>query len=193
MTRFLCFLFLAQTLWAAPALADEPEAPAEPEQSAQSRIDQLFDRLGKTEDAEEASGIVQALEAQWMLSGSDASDLLMSRAMEAFSSQDFPLALQLLDAIIAAQPDWAEAWNKRATVKYFSGDAEGSAADVAQTLKRNPRHVLALAGLGAIFEQAGRDEDALKVYERATAIAPHYEPLVQAVTRLKAALAGQAL
>jgi tetratricopeptide (TPR) repeat protein len=193
MMRSFCFLLLTLTMSAPLAFADRPVAPAQPEHSAQSRIDELFDRLAKTEDADEASGIVQALEAEWMSSGSDASDLLMSRALEAFAAQDYPLSLQLLDAIVAAQPDWAEAWNKRATVRFFAGDSQGSAADVAQTLKRNPRHIGALAGLGAIFEQAGKKEDALKVYERAAAIAPHYAPVVEAVSRLKAALAGQSL
>jgi tetratricopeptide (TPR) repeat protein len=193
MMRSFCFLFLALAVGAGSAFADEPAAPALPESTAQSRIDELFARLGKTEDADEAAGIVQAIEAEWMSSGSDASDLLMSRALEAFAAQDYPLSLQLLDAIVAAQPDWAEAWNKRATVRFFAGDSQGSAADVAQTLKRNPRHIGALAGLGAIFEQAGKKEDALKVYERAAEIAPHYAPLVEAVTRLKAALAGQSL
>jgi tetratricopeptide (TPR) repeat protein len=193
MMRSLRFLFLTLALGAAPAYADEPAAPAQSEPSAQSRVDELFARLGKTEDADEAAGIVSALQSEWMASGSDASDLLMSRAIEAFSSQDYPLALQLLDALVASQPDWAEAWNKRATVRFFAGDAQGSAADVAQTLKRNPRHIGALAGLAAIFEQAGKKEDALKVYERAAEIAPHYAPLVEAVTRLKAELAGQSL
>ena len=193
MTRTFCIILLALACWTASAFADEPAAPSPPEPSAQSRIDDLFARLGKTEDADEAAGIVQALQAEWMVSGSDASDLLMSRALAAFAAQDYPLALQLLDAIVASQPDWAEAWNKRATVRFFNGDSQGSAADVAQTLKRNPRHVGALAGLGAIFEQAGKKEDALKVYERAMAIAPHYAPLAEAVTRLKAAVAGQSL
>jgi tetratricopeptide (TPR) repeat protein len=193
MRRRSLFFFLTLLFWAAPALADEPATSAQQESSTQSRVEDLFARLGKTEDADEAAGIVSALESEWMSSGSDASDLLMSRALEAFSAQDYPLSLQLLDAIVAERPDWAEAWNKRATVRFFAGDSQGSAADVAQTLKRNPRHIGALAGLGAILEQAGKKEDALKVYERAMELAPHYAPLVESTTRLKAALAGQSL
>jgi tetratricopeptide (TPR) repeat protein len=193
MIRLGSFGLLA-LLFLSPAVAeDSAPAPEPTEQPQAARVDELFDRLAKTEDSDEAAGIVKALEHEWMKSGSDASDLLMSRALEAFTSEDYPLALQLLDSIIATDPDWAESWNKRATVRFYAGDMAGSAADVAQVLKRNPRHVGALAGLGLIFEQAGRNEDALKVLERAQAIAPHYKPVQDAVTRVKAAVAGQSL
>ncbi len=47
-------------------------------------------------------------------------------------------------------------------------------ADIAQTLKREPNHLGALMGMAAILEARGKKEDALKVYERALAIAPHW-------------------
>jgi tetratricopeptide (TPR) repeat protein len=183
-------------LWAAiPAIADPsaPTLPSATEESDAARIDELYDRLAKTRDEDEASGIVKTLEREWLKSGSDDSDLLMSRALEAFQAENYPLALQLLDAIVQTAPNWAEGWNKRATVRFYTGDSAGATADVAQVLKRNPRHVMALAGLGMIFEQSGRNDDALKVLERAQALAPHYKPVEDAVNRVKAAIAGKSL
>ena len=78
-------------------------------------------------------------------------------------------------------------------MRYFAGDSRGSMADIAETLKREPRHIGALAGMGAILEEAGRREDALRAYQRGLEIAPHYQPLQEAFDRLKAELAGQAL
>jgi len=180
----------------APALAAETPPPATPEAPAKTTaqlIDDLFGRLAKSDDEDESAGIVSALDSLWMRSDSDTSDLLMSRALAAFGAEDYSLALSLLDVVVSTNPDWAEGWNKRAAVRFHAGDAVGSAADVAETLARNPRHIGALTGLGAIFEQDQRYDNALAVYERALALAPHYKPVADSVARLKAKVAGQSL
>jgi tetratricopeptide (TPR) repeat protein len=179
-----------------PGAAAEPQAKTSAETAAKTPAEaaaELFDRLAHTQDADEASGIVSAISRLWLASGSDTSDLLMSRALQAMQEKSYPLALEVLDSVVDLQPDWAEAWNKRATVRYMAGDSEGSMADIAETLKREPRHLGALAGLGAILEEAGRREEALQVYQRGLEIAPHFSPMKDAVERLKAALVGQTL
>jgi tetratricopeptide (TPR) repeat protein len=197
---FATALAISAPAWAndvrPPDAAAEPQAkpPAEPEAKTPAEAAaELFDRLAHTQDADEAAGIVSAISRLWLASGSDTSDLLMSRALQAMQEKSFPLALEVLDSVVDLQPDWAEAWNKRATVRYLAGDSQGSMADIAETLKREPRHLGALAGLGAILEEAGRREEALQVYQRGLDIAPHYGPMKDAVERLKAALAGQTL
>ena len=192
MLRFIVVsLALALPLLGLARAADP--APPPPAKTATEQADELFSRLAKTTDEEEAAGIVSALERLRLRSGSDASDLLMERALKAMQGENYPLALALLDSIVDLRPDWTEAWNKRATVRYFAGDSRGSMADIAETLKREPRHIGALAGMGAILEEAGRREDALRAYQRGLEIAPHYQPLQEAFDRLKAELAGQAL
>ena len=126
-------------------------------------------------------------------SGSDTADLLLRRARQAIGAEEYPDALKILDATIALQPDWAEGWNARATARYLDDDYDGSMADIAQTLKREPRHLGALMGMAAILEARGKTEDALKVYEQALAIAPHWRNAQEAADRLKAALAGEEL
>ena len=126
-------------------------------------------------------------------SGSDTGDLLLHRARKAISAEEYSDALKILDATIALLPDWAEGWNARATARYLDDDYDGSMADIAQTLKREPRHLGALMGMGTILEARGKKEDALKVYERALAIAPRWRNAKEAADRLKAALAGEEL
>ena len=195
--KHLLWLPLSFALVAATAEAsDAPQPKPTPDVQAKSStetVDELFDRLGKAEDEDEAAGIVGALEAMWMRSGSHTSELLASRALSAFAAQDYSLALSLLDTVVSVDPEWAEGWNERATVRFHAGDARGSAADVAETLKRNPRHIGALAGFAAILEDAGQRENALEVYERALKLAPHYRPLEDATNALKARMAGQEL
>jgi tetratricopeptide (TPR) repeat protein len=193
MLRIVALTFVLAIASMALADAADTVAPPPPAKSATEQADELFDRLANTADDEEAAGIVSALERLRLRSGSDTSDLLMTRALKAMEGENYPLALSLLDRIVDLRPDWTEAWNKRATVRYFAGDSRGSMADIAETLKREPRHVGALAGLGAILEEAGLREEALRAYQRGLEIAPHYQPLKEAVDRLKAELAGQAL
>ncbi len=191
---FACALLLAL---GAPAQAQNAPAPAQtPAMTAQSpseKLDELFARLASTEDADESAGIVAAIDRIHLRSGSDTGDLLMARATETMEGGNYPVSLALLDAIVGLQPEWAEGWNKRATARYFAGDAKGAMADIARTLARDPRNLDALTGLGSILEDLGLREQALRAYERALALAPQWRPASDAAARVRAALAGQAL
>ena len=142
---------------------------------------------------DETAGIITLLLHSYSESGSDTGDLLLRRARQAIGVENYSDALKILDQTIALLPDWAEGWNARATARYLDDDYNGSMADIAQTLKREPRHLGALMGMGAILEARDKREDALKVYERALAIAPHWRNAEEAADKLKAALAGSEL
>jgi tetratricopeptide (TPR) repeat protein len=195
MMRFRWLPLVLALAAGAPARADAPPAPAAeaPAKTPAQQVDELNDRLAKATDPDEAAGIIAALQRLRLHSGSDTGDLLMARAIRAMDAKEFPLALSLLDTVVTLEPDWAEGWNKRATVRFYAGDPKGSMADIAQTLKRDPRHVGALAGMGMILEEAGLREDALRAYQRALAIAPHYQPVLDSVERLRKALEGRSL
>ncbi len=173
----------------APNDKPDEQAPKTPEQT---RAD-LYARLAVAKDADETAGIITLLLHAYAESGSDTGDLLLQRARKAISAEEYPDALKILDATIALMPDWAEGWNARATARYLDDDYNGSMADIAQTLKREPQHLGALMGMAAILEARGKKEDALKVYERALAIAPHWRNAQEAADKLKAALAGEEL
>jgi tetratricopeptide (TPR) repeat protein len=175
----------------AEAPQTKPDEPP-PQTPAEARAD-LYARLAAAEDGDETAGIITLLLRAYAESGSDTADLLLRRARQAIGAEEYPDALKILDATIALQPDWAEGWNARATARYLDDDYDGSMADIAQTLKREPRHLGALMGMAAILEARGKTEDALKVYERALAIAPHWRNAQGAADRLKAALAGEEL
>ena len=90
-------------------------------------------------------------------------------------------------------PDEAEAWNARATLRYLDDDYDGSMADIAQTLKREPRHLGALIGMASILKVRDKPKEALEVYQRVLTIAPHWKTAEDAAAKLKAEVAGQAL
>jgi tetratricopeptide (TPR) repeat protein len=170
------------------AKQDEPP----PKTPAEERAD-LYARLAASKDADETEGVIGRLLHSYAESGSDTGDLLLHRARQAIGVERYSDALEILDQTIALLPDWAEGWNARATARYLDDDYNGSMADIAQTLKREPNHLGALMGMGAILEARGKREDALKVYERALAIAPHWRNAEEAADKLKAALAGSEL
>jgi tetratricopeptide (TPR) repeat protein len=156
-------------------------------------LNELYARLAASKDAEETAGIIAAIDRLALESGSDAGDLLMSRAIGAMSVKKYDVALALLDKLVDLQPEWAEAWNKRATVRFLADDDRGSMADIAHVLKIEPRHVGALSGMGMILEREGFRDDALRAYRRALAIAPQLDSLKTSVDRLTKAVQGEDL
>jgi tetratricopeptide (TPR) repeat protein len=204
----LASLAIAAFMAGASAWADEPPSAPEatpdaqapqakkdeppPKTAAEERAD-LYARLAASKDADETGGIITLLLHSYSESGSDTADLLLNRARQAIGVENYADALKILDTTIALLPDWAEGWNARATARYLDDDYNGSMADIAQTLKREPNHLGALMGMGMILEARGKREDALKVYDRVLEIAPHWRNAQGAADKLKAALAGSEL
>jgi tetratricopeptide (TPR) repeat protein len=174
--RFLTssVLTLALALAGANAFGDE---------AAPSEMDKLYARLAQTSYPEEAQGIIAEIDHLRMQSGSDTADLLMTRARKARQAADAALARQLFDALVAFDPDWSEGWGARAGLRFEAGDTRGAMADIAQTLKREPRDIGALLALAAIVSDAGDPESALRVYDKALALAPAFEPAKEARLR----------
>ena len=99
----------------------------------------------------------------------------------------------MFSAIISREPAFAEAWNKRATVRFFRGDDAGSANDILQVIKLEPRHFGALSGLGMIKVRAGDFQGALQAYRAAQRINPFLPNIEVIIDRLGQRLKGRAL
>ncbi|MGD0635039.1 MAG: hypothetical protein ABSA13_12300 [Beijerinckiaceae bacterium] len=169
-------------------------APRPPVAEVRRRtLDGLYAKLAMARDEDEAKGLASLIGGIWMRSDSDTANLLMQRASASIEAKDFPLALKLLDRLVELQPDWAEAWNKRASVRFFSGDLDGSMDDIGHVLKLEPRHFGALEGMAAILQRTGFEKRALEVYRRALAIYPHQEAVEKIVEKLTLEVEGQGI
>jgi tetratricopeptide (TPR) repeat protein len=157
-----------------------------------AKLDDLFTRL-KAAEAGEASRIEREIWIEWSKSGSPAMDLLLQRGRDAMEMGDSLQAIEHFSAIIDHSPEFAEAWNARATAYYMAGEFGPSVADIAHVLTLNPRHFGALSGLAMILEESGKPERALEVYRAALAIHPHMQGAVEAVERLETEAEGQEL
>ena len=156
-------------------------------------LDGLFEKLKNAPDAASAAFTSHAIEQRWARSGSDTADLLMERANAALAAGDRALSIEILDRIIYLDPDWAEGWNRRATVFFLEEDYARSVADIEEVLRREPRHFGALMGLAAILEHIGNERKALSAYERVLAIYPTLPAAQKAAERLKAHLGESAI
>ncbi len=192
---FFCLLALAAPARAAgsPTPSASP-APAAPQAAGDDASrDALLARLAVATDPDEADGVVARLDRLNQRSGSDTGDLLLARAGAALDAENLDVARQLLDALTQMQPQWAEAWAARANADYLSGDPRATFVDLARALADDPKHLKALADLGAVLEQAGKRDEALRVFQHALAIAPQWRPAREAADRLRAAIAGEDL
>ena len=116
-----------------------------------------------------------ALWAMWCRSGRPDLDGRLAEAVAAMERRDFEGAGRLLTALVQDAPDWAEAWNKRATVRYLAADYDGSIADFRETLARKPHHFGALSGQGLCHMALGQYGPAAALFRRALTVHPHLE------------------
>ncbi len=154
-------------------------------------LDFLFGALKAAPDETTAKAIEDRIWAQWLASGSDTVNLLMMRVKTAVDREDFDLAIRLLDAIIEIRPDYAEAWNRRATVFYLKKDFSNALIDLRQALRREPRHFAALAGLGTIMQEIGDDKRALDAFRAALALHPRLKGMEEKVRGLTETVEGR--
>ena len=190
-------LLLAMAL-AGPASALSPVTPPPPPQKdaaprRPSTLDDLFARLAAAKDAEEAKGVASLIERRFDRSGSDTADLLMSRAGEAIEKKDAALAVELLDRVTTLRPDWAQAWNRRATAFYLLDDPVRAMSDLGQALAREPRLYDAIDSLARLELASGNEKLALQAFRRALAIHPFLKGAKEIVDRLAPGIDGRDL
>jgi tetratricopeptide (TPR) repeat protein len=167
------------------------ELPRAQRGDRQKNLDLLFDALKIAPDETTAKAIEDRIWALWVVSGSDTTNLLMSRSKIAMEKQDYDLALRLLDSVIEIRPEYVEAWNRRATIFFLKKDYGRSIADIRQVLAREPRHFGALAGLGTILQDIGEDAPALDAFRRALAVHPNLKGIPERVKTLTEKVEGR--
>lgn len=130
----------------------------------------------------------QSLWQVWSRSGNPDVDALFQRGLEQMQGNDAEAAIETFSEIIRRKPDFAEGWNKRATLYYLVGDLEKSLADCDEVMQRNPVHFGALSGYGLIYLRLRQPERALPYFERALDVNPNLDQIQAAVEALREAL-----
>lgn len=170
---------------------DPAVPPVVAEASRAERLDSLFETLRSETDPSAAGEIENAILALWLESGSDTVDLLMDWTLKAMEDKQYPRALDFLDRIILLQPDYAEGWNKRATVYFLMDDYGKSIADIGKVLELEPRHFGALSGLGIMMQSLGDEERAKAAFRAALDVDPHLENVREELDKLETDTRGR--
>ncbi len=149
------------------------------------RLDDLFEELQTTSDQETANLITDEIWEIWRESPDEYINELMKQGVRRMNEGELRKAEAIFDEIVIKAPDFAEGWNKRATIYFLLQDYEKSALDIRQTLSLEPRHFGAVAGLGLIFLQFQYYESALGTLKQALDINPHLDGPRDQIERLK--------
>ena len=177
----LCLLFIGLAM---PAAGDQTD-PA---------LDSLFTDLVRTGSQAEAEQLTSEIWSRWIASDGDAdADRLMQSGMALMNRGMLAGAEQVFSQLIQDHPDFAEAWNKRATVRFLLGNDAGSRRDIARVIDLEPRHFGALSGLGMINMRDGDLQAALRAFEAALRVNPHLNQAVDVTRQLREQLRGQPL
>jgi tetratricopeptide (TPR) repeat protein len=172
--------------------SETPRAHVRPNNPDRSQnIEFLFGALKSAPDSASAKLVENRIQALWLNSGSDTADLLMNRAKTAAESNDLDLAIKLLDTVVELRPEFAEGWNRRATLYFLKKDYGAAIADIRQVLAREPRHFGAMAGLGMILNEIGDEKHALQVFRRALEIYPQLPRIPELIKQLAPQVDGR--
>ncbi|MBO6903142.1 MAG: hypothetical protein JJ864_17530 [Rhizobiaceae bacterium] len=183
---FIAFLLLAVP--PANAHAVDVSAPQD-----LSRLDKLFEELKRERNEAAAKRIANFIREEWSRSGSATIDLMMQWSAKAMSEERYDVALDFLDQITVLAPEFAEGWNRRATLHYTMGSYAKSMADIEQVLRLEPRHFGALSGMAAIFKTYDMKEPALQAFQRVLDVYPMLRSAQEEVADLAEELAGEGI
>lgn len=153
-------LTLAMTLApAAPTAALADDAAGDPLARQEARGAEraaLFEALAAARSEPEARAVERRIWAFWGVGPTEAASASLEEAKTLMRARALETAIARLDVLTADAPNWAEAWNLRATVLFLQGDFDQSLRDVERTLALEPKHFGALAGRAQIFLRQGR-------------------------------------
>ena len=146
----------------------------------QEKIDELFNQLKNTTNYQESKEIESEIWELWTTHPSKNNlTALMADGSFYMSQNKLKTAYETFTQTIELDPDWAEAWNKRATVLYLMGKYELSQADIDKVLELETRHFGALSGQGLVQTALNNYQKAIDSYIEAHKIHPNMKsPLI---------------
>ena len=157
-------------------------------------LDGLFSELQRATSDAVANNVVSEIWQRWTaLEDDPRATSLMAIGIRQMNLGQLRNAERIFTEIISTNPTHAEAWNKRATVRFMRGDDKGSRSDIARVINLEPRHFGALSGLGMINMRSGDLPAALQAFEAAVRVNPHMDQAQAMIRELRTTLRGRAL
>ena len=136
------------------------------------RLNNLFKKLNETENQDEIRDLISDIWNIWYEVDDPKVIEYFEKGIQAMNLRNYPLAIRFFNNLIEEDPNFAEGWNKRATVHFMMGNFDESMQDIIKTLELEPRHFGALDGMGLIFIHQGQFQQAIDVYDKMLEIFP---------------------
>ncbi|MDD9878518.1 MAG: tetratricopeptide repeat protein [Magnetovibrio sp.] len=168
-----------------------PLAPPAGADQTNTKLDVLFRSLQSAAGPDAAQSIEARIWQIWVHYGDPEIDRRMAIGILTMGQGDLDKSLAAFDRVVEMAPNFAEGWNKRATVHYMLGNYDASVSDIQRTLALEPRHFGALSGMGLIFDAVGNGAAAVRVWERALTIHPNMTGIRERMRELKRRLTGK--
>lgn len=154
------------------------------------KLAELYAALKRSKSEAIAADLANSIREEWTASGSATVDLMMQWADQAMLAKNNGAAMDYLDQVVTLKPDFAEGWNRRATLHFGMTNYSKSMLDIEKTLQLEPKHFGALAGMGMIFLTLNQKERALAAYQKALDVYPLMRDIQKTVGELEDQMAG---
>jgi len=135
-------------------------------------LEQLFTQLKTSQTAEDAQPIAQKIWSVWMKSDDLATNELMEQGMTEVGRGNLVAGRDIFTLVTEHSPNFAEGWNKLATVNYMMGDIDSSLKHIEKTLALEPRHFGSISGRGLCYLKLDRLQSALIEFKAALDVHP---------------------
>lgn len=165
-------------------LAEQAGSRPEPP-GAVSHLNDLFDVLHDAERSEERAQAEELIWALWCSHENPEAARALQKATGAMNRRELEVAEVLLDGLVDEYPRWAEAWNKRATVRFMAEHDLASLDDIARTLELEPRHFGAICGLAQICLRNDDEISGLAAFQFALQLNPNLRDVESAIKALQ--------
>jgi tetratricopeptide (TPR) repeat protein len=177
-----------------PSSIDKPDySHLTPDAERTVRLDKLFERLKAETNAEDANLIAEDIWAVWLGSGSASVDFILRRGTAAQKRGEKKLARRMYDHVTTLNPDYAEGWARSSRLALEEKDLGRALVEASQALIYEPRHFYALSTMGNVFEQLGRQEEALEAYREANKLYPELKAVKDRLEALQSDIDGDVL
>ena len=148
------------------------------------RLENLFSQLLITENETKIKTIKLQIWDIWHETNDPKINADFFRGIGLMHNGNLKESIKFFSKVIEKKPNFAEAWNKRATVFYMLGEYDKSMTDINTTLKLEPRHFGAMDGMILIFLQKGKVDQAVKIYDEIIKIFPKSKSTLKAKQKL---------
>lgn len=157
------------------------------------RLEDLFKKLHDAENAVQAAPLEAGIWDIWMEHEDSAAYNAMIMGIQQMNANNLQAALQTYTKLIEQHPDYAEAWNKRATIHYLMQNFEASEFDIVKVLELEPYHFGALSGRGLVKIGQGKYLEARNAFNGALEVNPGMDAVRENLRALDEFLKNKAI